>query len=185
MPNRLPRNPFYYVRHGETDWNLQGRMQGQTNIPLNETGREQARQAAGLLVDLPIVAMVASPLDRAPETATIIQESLGVPMEIIPEIQEVYCGKNEGAEKGRWYTDWLEGELPEDGEAPADFLERILHGMEIALSRPGPVVVVSHGQVFRTLIKAIDATLDQHTPNGVPMYLEPAETGWSIRLLPP
>ena len=100
MPNRLPRNPFYYVRHGETDWNLQGRMQGQTNIPLNEPGREQARQAAGLLVDLPIVAMVASPLDRAPETATIIQESLGVPMEIIPEIQEVYCGKNEGAETG-------------------------------------------------------------------------------------
>ena len=185
MPNRLPRNPFYYVRHGETDWNLQGRMQGQTNIPLNETGREQARQAAGLLVDLPIVTMVASPLDRALETATIIQEMLNVPMDIIPDLQEVGCGQNEGKPHGK-NSDWHDGKsTPPGGESYAEFLERILQGMTLALDRPGPVLIVSHGQVFRTLIKAIGVHREESTPNGVPMYLEPMESAWSLGLLTP
>jgi broad specificity phosphatase PhoE len=184
MPDRLPANPFYYVRHGETDWNRENRLQGWADIPLNETGREQAHLAARSLTGVPISSICASPLDRALETATIIQKAINVPMDIIQDLKEVDIGDHEGVEKGQWYTDWQEGKFtPTGGETQAEFLERILSGMAVALDRPGPVLVVAHGQIFRTLTNAIGAHLDQSMPNGIPAYLEPKGLGWSLELL--
>ena len=86
------------LRHGETDWNLQRRIQGSSDIPLNETGRAQAR-AAGLRLadespaDLPIV-MAASSLSRAQETAQIIADVLEVdPPVIVPDLRERAYGE--------------------------------------------------------------------------------------------
>lgn len=187
MPDRIPAYPFYFVRHGETDWNLQNRMQGKTDIPLNETGRAQATLAATTLADVAITTICASPLGRALETANIIRSTVDAPMDIISDLQEVGCGEKEGEPRGQWYTDWLDGRsTPIGGETPTAFLERILNGVGEALSKPGPVLIVSHGQVFRTLIHAIGAQLDEHTPNGVPMYLEPirgGRGGWSLDLM--
>ncbi len=191
MPTRLATAPFYFVRHGETDWNLQDRLQGWVDIPLNETGRTQARAAAAALSASPITSICASPLDRALETATIIQETLGVPLEVIDELKEVGCGENEGRQKKHWDTrtdtDWRDGKSkPVGGESFSEFLERILTGVEISLNKPGPVLIVSHGQVFRTLIQSIRAHLDEHTPNGIPMYLEPISEGrggWALYVM--
>ena len=70
---------LYLVRHGETDWNRQHRIQGLTDIPLNETGRAQARATGRLLSRRSFDGIYASPLDRAMETARIIADELGLP----------------------------------------------------------------------------------------------------------
>lgn len=72
---------FYLVRHGETDWNLEGRFQGIEDIPLNETGLQQARECGkGLRKSkIPFDCVVSSPLDRAYVTAMTIAEALGIP----------------------------------------------------------------------------------------------------------
>ena len=68
------------VRHGETDWNADGRLQGHTDRPLSEFGRRQARQLAGDLEDEEFEALYASDLARARETAEIVGERLGLPV---------------------------------------------------------------------------------------------------------
>lgn len=67
---------IYLIRHGETDWNLQGRLQGREDIPLNETGRMQARQSGRVLQKTGVKTIITSPLIRAVETARIISKSL-------------------------------------------------------------------------------------------------------------
>ncbi len=69
---------LYLVRHGETEWNRLRRIQGLTDIPLNDTGREQARRTGMLLTRRPIARVYASPLGRARETAEIIARELGL-----------------------------------------------------------------------------------------------------------
>lgn len=69
---------LYVTRHGQTDWNEQGRIQGKIDIPLNEQGRAQARKTRDLLAHTPFDVIITSPLQRAVETATIINEAHGV-----------------------------------------------------------------------------------------------------------
>ena len=70
--------PFIFIRHGETDWNRAGLFQGRSDIPLNETGKEQAREAARRLANLSVSKVMVSPLKRAMETATLaFPNSLG------------------------------------------------------------------------------------------------------------
>ena len=66
------------IRHGETDWNHQGRRQGRRDVPLNEAGREQMQRCAALLRGLPVNAILTSPLSRATESAAILACELGV-----------------------------------------------------------------------------------------------------------
>ena len=101
----IPRRRFFYLRHGETDWNAHGRAQGRSDIPLNGTGRAQAREAAARLAGRGVGRIVASPLARARETASIVAEALDLPIEIDVDLQEVDFGAREGARTvtaGRW-----------------------------------------------------------------------------------
>ncbi|MCA5578104.1 histidine phosphatase family protein [Enterocloster clostridioformis] len=96
---------IYFVRHGETYWNVERRMQGQVNIPLNERGREQARAAARKLRDVPREVCYTSPLDRAVETARIILGQRRIP--IIDEsllIEQGY-GLSKGTYQDHGYHD--------------------------------------------------------------------------------
>ena len=82
MPHFLAQYPFYLIRHGQTDWNAEGRFQGTVDIPLNETGRRQAkRNGLAFKADLPDVSgwrFVSSPLSRARETMEIIRANAGL-----------------------------------------------------------------------------------------------------------
>lgn len=105
-----PGLTLYLIRHGETDWNREARYQGQRDIPLNDTGRAQARRHGAVLKALmPAIAdfdFVASPLQRAVETMRLLRETLGVDPDdfrIAPEIAELSYGHWEGE---------LAGELP-------------------------------------------------------------------------
>lgn len=91
------KKTFYFVRHGETDWNSLGKIQGQTDIPLNENGRAQARALASRLAGLGIEHIYSSPLLRAKETANIINEKVGVERIVVNLlIKEVSFGDLEG-----------------------------------------------------------------------------------------
>jgi broad specificity phosphatase PhoE len=78
----IPKSPFYFLRHGQTDWNLEGRYQGHSDIPLNATGITQSHAAAECLACVPINRIVASPLIRAVATAAIVAEKLQKPIHI-------------------------------------------------------------------------------------------------------
>jgi probable phosphoglycerate mutase len=84
------------VRHGETDWNLSGRAQGHTDIPLNDTGRAQARAVAALLAGLRPVRLWSSDLARARETADAIAATTGLTIECDPRLREYDVGERSG-----------------------------------------------------------------------------------------
>src|ERR1700682_2179085 len=99
---------IYYIRHGETAWNAQGRLQGVRDIPLNDLGRKQAAHSGAILADLfardrrseQSLAFVASPLDRARSTMTLVRGSLKLPPDayaIDDRLREIGYGHWEGS----------------------------------------------------------------------------------------
>ena len=110
-------------RHGQTDYNLQGRIQGRVDIPLNDTGREQARRAADCIAALGPTRIVSSPLLRARATAEVLASLTGLSVEIVPELAEKSFGQWEGLKAAdiekQWpdhYATWRAGgDLPTQG----------------------------------------------------------------------
>lgn len=156
---------IYFIRHGETDWNRDRRYQGQRDIPLNDTGRAQARRnGAALRALLPAIAdahFVASPLGRTRETMQIVRGELGLAPEtydIDPRLVELSYGDWEGtlqddvmsrhadafAARARDPYRWR----PEGGESYEDLFARVAGW---AASAAPCCVVVSHGGVSRCL----------------------------------
>lgn len=80
------------IRHGETDWNVEGRYQGQADPPLNQRGVAQARQLAKKLADKGLQRIYTSPLLRAAQTAKIISEHLNLPVHVEPRLMEIHQG---------------------------------------------------------------------------------------------
>jgi len=147
---------IYLVRHGETDWNRARRIQGSTDIPLNDTGRAQAAATGSLLARRSWSAVYASPLVRAYETAAIIADELGLPAPVpVPEIVERNYGAAEGltgAEIEQRYPNLVPGRESRD-EVAARAIPAIL---ALAEAHPGEsIVVVSHGGVIRTLLNTV------------------------------
>lgn len=86
----------YFLRHGETDWNLEGRTQGRTDIPLNRNGELQAKESGAALKDKEIDVIITSPLKRAKKTAEIVQEQLNVDLIEREAFIELSFGDAEG-----------------------------------------------------------------------------------------
>ncbi|AMB58477.1 histidine phosphatase family protein [Microterricola viridarii] len=151
---------FGIVRHGETDWNAQRRIQGRTDIPLNETGRAQAAATGAALHAAQSEhgnwdAIVSSPLSRAHETAQIIAATLGLAgPELVPALAERAHGEIEGlsfAERSERFPDG--SEVP-GLETRDEVLDRTLPSLEELAARypGGRVLIVSHGGVISTLM---------------------------------
>ena len=154
------------VRHGETDWNAAGRIQGQTNSSLNELGREQANALAEQLAGERIDAVYASDLDRARETAEILALRLDLPVVVDPALRERNFGSWEGrtvAEideqwPGAWAR-WRDGNGAEgDVEDHLALAERIRGAIaRLAGSHPGDtILVVAHGGALRVILMDAD-----------------------------
>jgi len=161
---------LYLVRHGETDWNRQHRIQGLTDIPLNETGREQAKAAGRLLARRSWDGILASPLSRAMETASIIaaEIGLGAPEPIAALVERNY-GDAEGldfAEINRRYPD--RSTVPGQ-ESREEVIARVVPALrELAAARAGEsLIAVSHGGAIRAVLMAADpAGSHGMIPNG-------------------
>jgi broad specificity phosphatase PhoE len=133
------------VRHGETDWNAEGRLQGHTDRPLNEHGRRQAQALAGRLADQEIAAVYSSNLARARETAEIVAEPLGLSVFLDADLREKNWGTWEGL------TPSEREQVAYAGETTDEHRERTLRAVHrIADGNPGRrVVVVTHGGSVR------------------------------------
>lgn len=183
MTPTLNRIPFWFLRHGETDWNAEGRSQGHTDIPLNTVGLAQARRAAMALIDRGIVTIVSSPLGRALKTAEIVAEALDLPVSTDPGLMEVAFGVEEGKPMGDWYEDWIEGTYtPAGAETFRALHDRGVAAINRATALPGPVLVVAHGALFRALRLALGHEPNVRTPNALPIHCAPPESGrvWEI-----
>ncbi|MFT4236011.1 MAG: histidine phosphatase family protein [Microbacterium sp.] len=151
------------VRHGQTDWNLNGRIQGRTDIPLNDTGRDQARDAAASLLDRGHTLVVASPLSRAFETASIIATELGLDAPLAhPGLIERDYGIGEGMSDADIEREMTERGLtvraffrsPPGGEDDAAVAARAVPALrEIAAHHEGPVIAVAHGAFIRVALE--------------------------------
>ena len=143
------------VRHGETDWNLERRVQGQTDRPLNETGRRQARELASALADESIDAIFSSDLVRAHETARILAEPRGLDVTVLPDLREKDFGTWEGLTDREILDRFPEarGRPWGDAETSEDVGRRVVGALlRIADSHPGAsVLVVAHGGPLRAV----------------------------------
>lgn len=154
------------VRHGETAWNVDARIQGQMDIGLNDTGRWQARRVGAALAGEAISAVYSSDLGRAHETAQSIADAAGT--EVIPDkgLRERGFGMFEGKTFDEIHQSWPEHahnwrkripdwEPPEGGESLLALRARVSRTMqELAARHPGEqIVVVAHGGVLDTLYR--------------------------------
>jgi broad specificity phosphatase PhoE len=176
----MPRPTIYYIRHGETEWNALGRLQGTRDIPLNALGRVQAVQAGNILGQLVArdgrdaarLPFVASPLERARATMELVRETLRLPAAgyaLDARLREIGYGKWEGstlpemqAADPDFYAKRLTDKwmlAPEGGETYADVERRVRDWYE---ELSGDIVAVAHGGTARALMVA----LGFETPQG-------------------
>lgn len=143
------------LRHGQTDWNIDLRLQGITDIPLNETGLSQARAAAEELDASDWDYLASSPLSRAVVTAEIVGKKLGLPeVSIEPLLLERSFGEAEGLTHSEWKASFPTG-IPPQGETLDELRVRAEELLLALLNRyrGSRVLAVSHGALIRKLVR--------------------------------
>jgi len=154
------------VRHGETAWNAETRMQGQLDVPLNARGQWQAARMAAALADEPLDAIYSSDLSRAAETADALAAAVGRPVVAVPGLRERCFGVFEGLtfdevrarwpEQGRRWRQRDPDFAPQGGETLHQFFARCVDvAAELAAAHPGrTIALVAHGGVMDCLYRA-------------------------------
>jgi probable phosphoglycerate mutase len=147
------------ARHGETDWNREGRFQGHADPPLNATGRAQAAQLSNRLDGVALAAVYSSPLKRALETAGVVASAHGLEPVALDALREVDVGSWQGLTRAEvesrfpeGLTRWLDYEQGwEDGESYEQMGERVIPALlELAGAHGGEqILAVTHGGPIR------------------------------------
>jgi broad specificity phosphatase PhoE len=141
------------ARHGETDWNREGRWQGWADPPLNDTGRGQAQALAEQLHELSFDAVYSSDLRRASETAEIVAAPHELPVVADPGLREIDVGSWSGLTRAELEVRFPNGDRP-DGESREQHAARVLAAVErIAREHEGAarILLVTHGGTMRAL----------------------------------
>lgn len=192
---------FYFLRHGETAWNAQGRLCGRTDVPLSDEGRRQAQLLALRLRPISVDALYSSPLSRALETACLIGQALGLEPVMDNRLAELNYGTWEGRtfeeiERGTpvAYKAW-EGDpahlAPPQGESGMELIQRVMPFLVEAAQhhKQGNVVVVCHKTVCRLLAcHILGVPLTEYrrritVDNAAVNILEAVEGGWRVMTL--
>lgn len=178
MPPTFPSvfgRPFYFLRHGETEYNAQRRIAGSFETVLTERGHDEARRAAATLATVKITAIYSSPMKRALDTAHYVAERLALPVQVIDAIAERHWGSLEGRPRSVRQS----GEVQEDAETLAAFTQRVLRGFDDV---HGDVpLVVAHSGVFRVLCRTLKIIEhEQPVTNALPLHFEPVSEGWRM-----
>jgi probable phosphoglycerate mutase len=184
----MARRLVFLTRHGQTDWNVEGRWQGHTDIPLNDAGRAQARALAEALrvAGPPVLSgLVSSDLCRASETAQIVGESLGVKVSYVDaDLRERMFGIFEGLTRaecerhhGEVWRAWVEEQRAPDGiELPRAVAARMTRAIDRAVERLGrdgaALLLVTHGGALRAAVHAATGAQPGPIANGATWRLE-------------
>ena len=153
-------------RHGQTDWNVENRFQGHSDIPLNKVGEYQVTQAAEVLAGLNPNRIISSDLIRAQSTAAALAKLTNLKVEINPGLRETNGGLWEGktgsenrASHGEFFTRWYEGgDEPAGvtGERRSDVAKRAVSVIEKETANfTGTIVFVTHGGTVRSVLGSI------------------------------
>lgn len=153
---------IYLIRHGQSEWNVEGKVQGTKDSLLTDKGREQAAMAGRRLADLEIKKIYCSGLSRARETAEIIGGIIGAEVEVIPEFVEICFGHWEGLPLdevkriyGEEYSVWKKTphEFKADGcETLLEAKQRMMRGMGRIADEDENILIVSHGSSIKALM---------------------------------
>ncbi len=178
------------VRHGQTDWNLEGRYMGQSDIPLNATGRIQADSLAGKLKGHLFSAIYTSDLQRAQATADAIAAVLDLPVIADTRLREINQGdwegkfvdsiRNQYAELWKQRTTDPASIRPPGGETVMEVAERVYAAVEdIAFIHPtGSVLIVSHGLALATVLCRVRGIPIGQAYSVIPENTEPVWVEW-------
>jgi len=168
---------FYFVRHGETEGNFTRIVQHPT-IPLNERGRAQAQAAAALMAaEVGCTHIVASPFERAHETARAIAAATGLGLTLSDGLKERLFGELMGTSSVE--LDWCCE--PKGGETLPEFVARTKACLNESLLGPGVPVVVAHGGVLRVLTAALGLPVgDDHITNATPLRFARDGGAWHM-----
>jgi len=146
---------FFLVRHGETEWNRLRKIQGISDIPLNDTGRSQAAALGDILSKHRFDLIVSSPLSRALETAQIVARKLGMPAPlVIQDLVERNYGEAEGSSGLELDTLYPPGTEIPGREIRADVTKRVVRTLhDLAIRHPeADILAVAHGAVIRCVV---------------------------------
>jgi broad specificity phosphatase PhoE len=169
MRERSSKTTVILVRHGETEWNLNGRIQGHSDSALTTLGSEQGRRAAERLAGKRIAAVYASPAPRARDTGELIAAPHGLTVQLVGDLRERCYGRYEGltvaeiAEQDRAALEqWLphpnrEQLAPPEGESQPYMSQRVMAALrQIVAQHPGETVVIAtHGGPIKSAVFAI------------------------------
>lgn len=180
-----------FWRHGQTDFNVEGRFQGQSDVPLNDTGRAQAAEAARRLAEFAPEHIVSSDLSRAAETADILASLVGLASSRDARLREAAFGEWEGSTRAEvgltWpseLADWVSGAdvAPPGGESRSRSGNRVAAAITdiVESATAETIAIVAHGAVLRG---AAEILLDMTGTGriGVLGNCGHGEFGWSER----
>ena len=176
----IPPISFYFVRHGQTDWNKEHKVMGQTDIPLNDTGIKQAQIVAQHIAHLDIVHIVSSPLKRTTQTAEIIANTINKPIVVVNELTECCMGIMEGQDKGdgAWFDNWMVGCNIDGAESWPDFVSRIAVSLNQVLTNhvdEKPILIVAHRPTFWALLSILNIQDDLNAENCDIYFFRPSD----------
>ena len=173
---------YAFIRHGQTDWNRDDKLQGSSDIPLNGLGRQQARDAATLLANGGWQLVVSSPLLRARETAEIIAGELGIELgPSYPSFVERDYGPLEGTSSSETMARWPDRRYP-GAESLSSVVARGLAGLASVSDDFGDrsVVIVCHGTIIRYTLAALAEQPIDGIRNGSISTLERVGDTWRV-----
>lgn len=189
------RKDFYIFRHGETDFNVAGRWQGQKfDCELNENGISQAGELADNLKGKGIEVIFSSPLKRAHKTAEIVSDKLGVPLVVKENLKEGCFGVVEGMTRTEFEAEnkdvcdmWFHHSEDNfdarfiDGESKREIYKRFLSVLNECLETDYKVIgIATHGAMMRNVLFGLFATTTPHIANGAPHHIAYEDGKWSL-----
>jgi broad specificity phosphatase PhoE len=159
---------IFLIRHGQTDYNLKGIVQGSgVDTDLNDVGRNQARMFFEMYKDVPFKKIYTSALKRTTQSVQGFID-LGIPSEALKEFNEISWGDKDGkiivaaddTDYRRMITEWEKGNddaCLKGGESPRQVQQRILKGLDLILSRPDEdiILICMHGRAMRILLSTV------------------------------
>ncbi|WP_168194353.1 histidine phosphatase family protein [Formicincola oecophyllae] len=200
------KQPFWFIRHGETEANVEGLALGRADIPLTAHGQAQAtacgQACAALFKDAkdaatwPFNHIVCSPMMRAWQTAWNIVQAIKaaggpeLPIRYDPDLTEVNFGPMEGKSlsDNNWFEAWANGAPLKNGESRDLLALRALRGLSMAACEgKGSFLLVGHGAWFRALRFGLGMAPGQAVgapvPNATPIHMEPTPQGWREKVM--